>query len=154
MSTLASPDTQPRGVLVGIGVLVLAVLIAVAAVRWSGASAREPDAPSVATRLLRFEDRPDGSIAVIDARSGATLERLRGEQGFIRGALRALTRERRMRDVGPTPPFELAARADGRLTLVDPSTGARIDLESFGPANAGVFARLMTLNNENRGDTP
>ena len=154
MSTLASPDTQPRGVLIGIGVLVLAVLLAVAAVRWSGASVRESDAPSVATRLLRFEDRPDGSIAVIDARSGATLERLRGEQGFIRGALRALTRERRMRDVGPTPPFELAARADGRLTLVDPSTGARIDLESFGPANAGVFARLMTLNNENRGDTP
>ena len=68
--------------------------------------------------------------------------------------LRALARERKKRDLGSGPPFELLARADGRLTLVDPSTGARIDLESFGPANAGVFARLMTLNNENRGDTP
>lgn len=154
MNATATPLTQPRIVLIGIGALVLAALLAVGAVRWSGVSVREPDAPSVATRLLRFEDRLDGSIAVIDARSGATLDRLRGEQGFIRGALRALTRERRMRDVGPMPPFELAARADGRLTLVDPSTGARIDLESFGPANAGVFARLMTLNNENRGDTP
>ncbi len=154
MNATATPQTQPRSVLIGIGALVLAALLAVGAVRWSGVSVREPDAPSVTTRLLRFEDRPDGSIAVIDASSGATLDRLRGEQGFIRGALRALTRERRMRDVGPTPPFELAARADGRLTLVDPSTGARIDLESFGPANAGVFARLMTLNNENRGDTP
>lgn len=154
MNATATPQTQPRSVLLGIGALVLAALLAVGAVRWSGVSVREPDAPSVATRLLRFEDRLDGSIAVIDARSGATLDRLRGEQGFIRGALRALTRERRMRDVGPTPPFELAARADGRLTLVDPSTGARIDLESFGPANAGVFARLMTLKNETRGDTP
>jgi hypothetical protein len=54
-----------------------------------------------------------------------------------------------MREIGPQPPFELAARADGRLTLTDPATGARIDLESFGPTNAGVFARLLTLTEKN-----
>ena len=42
----------------------------------------------------------------------------------------------------------LIGRADGRLTLADPATGARIDLEAFGPTNAGVFARLLTLTDK------
>jgi hypothetical protein len=37
----------------------------------------------------------------------------------------------------------LIARPDGRLTLVDPVTDQRIDLESFGPTNAGKFATLL-----------
>lgn len=139
----------PRALLVALGATVLVTVVSVAAVRLGGVSVRAPDAPTVATRLLRFEDRPDGSVAVIEAGSGRTLDQLRGEQGFVRGALRALTRERRMREIGPQPPFELAARADGRLTLTDPATGARIDLESFGPTNAGVFARLLTLTEKN-----
>ena len=39
--------------------------------------------------------------------------------------------------------FQLVGRADGRLTLVDPGTQRRVDLESFGPTNAEVFAKLM-----------
>lgn len=146
MSSPQLHETLPRGPMIAIGALLLAALVAVTAVRLSGVSVREPDAQSIATRLLRFEDRPDGGVAVIDAATGRILDTVHGEQGFLRGALRALARERRMREVGALPPFELAARADGRLTLADTATGARIDLESFGPANAGVFARLLTLN--------
>ena len=146
MSTSHAPAPLPRVPMLALAALVLISLISVAAVRWSGMSVHTPDAPPVATRLLRFEDRPDGSIAVIDAASGRLLERVQGEQGFLRGSLRALARERRMREVGALPPFELAARADGRLTLTDPATGARLDLESFGPTNAAVFARMLTLN--------
>ena len=40
-------------------------------------------------------------------------------------------------------PFELHARTDGRLTLIDPATHMRLDLESFGPTNAGLFAQLL-----------
>lgn len=145
MSTSHAPAPLPRVPMLALAALVLISLISVAVVRWSGMSVHTPDAPPVATRMLRFEDRPDGSIAVIDATSGRLLERVQGEQGFLRGSLRALARERRMREVGALPPFELAARADGRLTLTDPATGARLDLESFGPTNAAVFARLLTL---------
>ncbi len=149
MSTTDYPTrahaTFPRLPLLAIGALVLVSLISVTAVRLSGVSVRAPDASAVATRLLRFEDRPDGGVAVIDARSGRLIDALQGEQGFLRGALRALTRERRMRDLGPQQPFELAARADGRLTLSDPATGTRLDLEAFGPTNVAVFARLLTL---------
>lgn len=128
-----------------LGAVVLATLLAVTAVRFSGTSIHEPDAASISTRLLRFDDGPQGSVSVFDARTGQHLQDLQGEQGFLRGALRALARERRMRELGSAAPFELNARADGRLTLVDTATQARVDLESFGPTNAAVFARLLTL---------
>jgi putative photosynthetic complex assembly protein len=136
-------DTMPRGPLYAIGVVLLVVLVAVAGVRLSGAPIRAPDAEPVAQRSLRFEDRPDGSVAVIDARSGQQIESIQGEAGFLRGALRAMARERRKQGLGSAPAFELVARADGRLTLLDPATGERVDLESFGPTNAGVFWRLL-----------
>jgi len=137
-------DNMPRGPLWAIGAVLLAVLVGVAGVRLSGQSIRAPDAAAVATRSLRFEDRNDGSVAVLDARSGAQIAAVHGEAGFLRGALRAMARERRKQGLGSAPPFELIARADGRLTLADPATGERVDLESFGPTNAGAFARLLT----------
>jgi putative photosynthetic complex assembly protein len=136
----------PRGPLLAIGALLLATLVTVSAVRLSGMPIRQPDAEPTVSRTLRFEDRPDGSVAVIEARENRELVRMTGEHGFLRGALRALSRERAMRGLGPEHPFELIGRADGRLTLVDPATGERIDLESFGPTNAGVFARLLELD--------
>ncbi len=136
-------DALPRIALLAIGAVVLTTLLGVAAVRLSGTDIREPDAPVLQTRLLRFEDGPDGSVLAIDARSGQTAMRFTGEQGFLRGTLRALVRERRHTGAGPETAFELVLRSDHRLTLVDPATGQRIDLESFGPTNAGLFASLL-----------
>ena len=124
-------------------VAAMVTLVGVAAVRLSGVSIHTPDAPAVVTRQLRFEDRTDGSIAVIDMRDHSLAASFTGEQGFLRGALRALARERRRAGFGPEQPFELVGREDGRLTLQDPMTGQRLDLESFGPTNAGVFAKLL-----------
>lgn len=145
MTTLpaALSPTFPRTPLVLIGATLMAVLVAVAAVRLSGVDIREPDAAAVQTRALRFEDRPDGSIAVIDARSGLVVHRVTGEAGFVRGTLRGLARERKRLGGGPDQAFELVARADGRFTLVDPVTGRRVDLDSFGPVNAAGFAALL-----------
>jgi putative photosynthetic complex assembly protein len=128
-----------------IGVVLLLAMLGVAGVRLAGWNIHEPDAAAVATRELRFEDRRDGSVAVIDAHSGLQVDSINGEAGFLRGSLRALARERMKRDLGPEQAFQLIARADGRLTLNDPATGARLDLESFGPTNAAVFARLLTV---------
>lgn len=136
-------DVLPRGVLVAIGVLVLVSLAGAAVVRLSGISIHEPDAATVAQRDLRFEDGADGSIVITDALTGQPAARIHGEQGFLRGTLRALARERKRSGGGAGPAFRLLARADGRLTLLDPVTQQRIDLESFGPTNAAVFARLL-----------
>lgn len=133
----------PRGALFAAAALLVAAIAAAAAVRLSGVEIRAPDAAPVVTRALKFVDLPDGDVAVIDARDGSTIETVTGESGFFRGTLRGLARERKRAGFGPEIPFDLVARADGRLTLIDPATGRRVDLESFGPVNAAVFARLL-----------
>ena len=99
--------------------------------------------PIAQQRTLRFDDLPDGAVAAIDVNSGALVQRFEGEQGFLRGTLRAMARERKLHGVGRDGAFELLLYADGRLTLLDPQTGMRIALESFGATNTGVFARLL-----------
>jgi len=125
-----------------IGVVLLAVLVAVGLARWSGLDPRTPDAAVQWQRDLQFRDLPDGDIAVLDHRTGQQVAQFTGEQGFLRSSLRALARERHRESLSGAAPFLLIGRTDGRLTLQDPSTGQRIDLESFGPSNAAVFAHL------------
>ncbi len=114
----------------------------------SQVSARYPDAPAKQVKQLRFEDRSDGSIAVFDYQTGKQIDSIVGEAGSVRGALRTLAQERKRRDIDSRPPFELIARQDGRLTLIDPSTGRTIDLESFGAIDAKHFARLLLIDSQ------
>jgi putative photosynthetic complex assembly protein len=143
-------DTMPRGMVLACALMVLVTLLGVATVRLTGTEIRAPDAAATATRDLRFEDGADGSVVIIDVKSGQAIERVQGEAGFLRGALRSLARERRARALGSEAPFVLIGRADGRLTLSDPATGQRIDLESFGPTNAATFARLLTAGSNSQ----
>jgi putative photosynthetic complex assembly protein len=125
-----------------VGVMLLAMLVAVGLARWSGLDPRTPDAPAQWQRDLQFRDVAGGDIAVLDHHTGQQVASFTGEQGFLRSTLRALARERQRENLGKEAPFLLIGRTDGRLTLQDPSTGQRIDLESFGPSNAAVFASL------------
>ncbi|MEY3724080.1 MAG: putative photosynthetic complex assembly protein PuhC [Pseudomonadota bacterium] len=128
-------------------VLVLALGVVAVFAAWviqeSRQIARYPDAPATLIKQLRFEDRADGSIAVVDYQTKQQVDVIIGEAGFVRGALRTLAQERKRREISSEPPFELIARQDGRLTLADPSTGRMIDLESFGAINSQHFARLL-----------
>jgi putative photosynthetic complex assembly protein len=135
----------PKAPLYGAGALIGLALLSVVLVRATGVGATHvPDADPIAARDFRFEDRTDGGIAVYDVRDGRLVEVVApGTNGFLRGTLRGLARERRRQGVGPLEPFRLTAKADGRLTLDDASTGRRVDLESFGPTNAAVFAQLL-----------
>ncbi|MFM2185789.1 MAG: photosynthetic complex assembly protein PuhC [Burkholderiaceae bacterium] len=137
----------PPAALVLLGSLLALTVLIVAGVRWSGLEIREPDAPSVQVLQMRFLDRSDGAIDVIDAPSGRLITVIEGEAGFLRGALRVLSGERKKRGIGSEAPFELHRRQDGRLTLMDRMTGTRLDLESFGPQHAGSFAQLMKKEN-------
>ena len=68
----------------------------------------------------------DGSIQVTDARTGQVAASVEpGTNGFIRGTLRGLARERKRQGIGIEPPFMLTRWADGRLSLEDPTTGRR-----------------------------
>jgi putative photosynthetic complex assembly protein len=135
----------PRGALIGAAVLVAGTIALAAAARWGGFGATEMRrADPITVRDLRFDDRADGAVVVHEARTGELVDVVApGTNGFLRGALRGLARERRAHGIGSEPPFRLSVGADGQLTLEDPSTRRRIALEAFGPTNAGAFARLL-----------
>jgi len=118
------------------------VLLLVAFARFQGLTWTVKDAPVLWQRELVFTDTPDGQILVLNYFDSKVVALFKGEQGFLRGTLRALVRERKRRGIGPEAPFRVIEHTDGRLTLLDPSTSQRIDLESFGPANAAIFRDL------------
>ena len=138
-------DTFPRWVLFCAGGILALSLISVGLVRLTGNGPDQLAAAPTAQRSLVFLDSQDGGVRVEDGATGQMLTVLHGEQGFVRGALRALSRERYARGIGPSQPFDLIARVDGRLTLLDPATGQTVDLESFGPTNAGQFGQFLHM---------
>jgi len=95
------------------------------------------------SRSLLFRDVPGGDILITDAKTGEAVARVQGEQGFIRGILRALNRSRKQRGLGPDGTFELTRYRDGRLVISDRSTGEQLDLGSFGPTNIASFAPFI-----------
>jgi putative photosynthetic complex assembly protein len=135
----------PRGPLLGAGALLLVTFALVIGSRLTGTMSSDPPrAAPVAARDLRFEDRADGTVAVIDGQTNAPVAVLAvGTNGFVRATMRGLARDRRSRGIGPDIPFHLAARADGALTLDDPATGRQVNLEAFGHTNAEAFARFL-----------
>ena len=133
--------TVPQFAVLSLGFLLLGLF----AIRQSALPIAHPETPVEWHMALRFEDGPQGEVVVLDARNNQEITRFEGEQGFLRGTLRAMARQRKLNGVGAgaAEPFELILHADGRLTLHDPATGTKIALESFGSRNIGVFAQLI-----------
>jgi len=135
----------PRLALIGAAALIAFTLLAAAGSRLTAIGATElPSAEPVSSIDLRFADLPDGSVRVTAAADGRVVEVLApGGGGFVRGVLRGLNRDRKLRGIGPDEPYRLTRWRDGRLSLGDSATGARIDLEPFGPDNFEAFAAML-----------
>jgi putative photosynthetic complex assembly protein len=133
-----------RPILIIVGLILAGLVGSIAYLRFSGQSA-EVAAPSaiVTQRALRFLDAEQGNVAVFDYKTGKQIATITGQAGFVRGALRALVRERKLAGEGSDKPFNLIAYKDGRLTLEDTVSSQRIDLGSFGPENAANFATFL-----------
>lgn len=138
-------EQMPKVPLYAAMALIASTLILVAVVRVTGVGElRTPQAAVTAERHLRFADLADGGISVRDAASGKLLERVEpGTNGFLRGALRGLSRERKREGIGPEAPLRLTSRSDGRLLLEDPATHRLIDLGAFGAQNVAIFTRAL-----------
>lgn len=140
-------ETFPRGALLAAGALIAFSLIAVSAARLFGApdGASAPALTGTDSALrLQFEDQADGSLKVIDVAGNRVVALFEpGRGGFVRGAMRALARNRQLHDIGPGTPFLLAYGEDGRLVLEDPATSSLIPLDAFGPSNVAAFAALL-----------
>lgn len=123
--------------------LLMGVVLSVGSAVRSGKSESQVDANVISKKTLFFRDLPDGSVGIVSAESGKMIAQVEGQAGFVRGIMRALARERRIRQITSDDAFELTSHTDGRLTLVDLATGNRIDLESFGRDNAAQFAAFL-----------
>ncbi len=150
MSDQRGEQQVPRSALLAAAaVLAVAIVLAGTARLSDVGTTHMPESSVVVSRDLRFLDRDDGAVVVYSAPDGALVQVLApGTNGFARGVLRGLARDRRSRDIGSEQPFQLIRFADGRLSLDDPATGRRIDLDAFGPTNVAVFARLLTKEGE------
>ncbi|MBC8070467.1 MAG: hypothetical protein IAG13_19200 [Deltaproteobacteria bacterium] len=134
----------PQGVLVAVAGMLLATLALAASAR-SSTNAEQAASPAVSSSLaLRFEDRPDGSVAVLDAASSRQVGTvLPAEGGFVRGVMRGMFRTRKLESIPREDEFQLMRLTDGALVLEDPQTGRRVDLRSFGDTNYRAFAGLL-----------
>lgn len=138
----ADPVVPSWALFAAAGMLSLSILAAAI----GGKPVTVPAVPQIASRALLFEDAADGAVLVRDAVSHAAIARMApGTNGFARATLRGLAHANGHEAVPlPVHAFTLTAWEDGRVTLDDPATGRRLDLEAFGQTNAGSFAALLT----------
>ena len=149
----AMPEIRvPRGPLLGALAVVLVAVAAAVAGRVTGIGATHEGAPgspgadavALDRRVLRFADAPDGAVLVYDAPTNVLAVRLPpGGDGFLRGTLRAMTRERMLARIGQGPPFVLTRWSDGRLTLDDSATRMHVAVTSFGHTQVASFEQLL-----------
>jgi putative photosynthetic complex assembly protein len=105
---------------------------------------RTPVTYPEAVRDVSFDVHADDSITVRDGATGAIIELIAPDKdGFIHGTLRGIGRDRKLRSIPADAPYRIIRWDDGRLTLSDPATGLRVQLDPFGPANSGAFARFL-----------
>ncbi len=98
----------------------------------------------IASVDLRFVNRDDGSINVMDETKNVVLQTLEPDSnGFLRSTLRGLNRSRTAADVKNDGGYSVIHAADGRLLFVDRLSGEQVDLWAFGETNAGVFAAFL-----------
>lgn len=137
----------PRLPLIGAAALIAVAIGTVGVARMTGVSPRmmvHTEAP-VASRMLRFEDRSDGSVGVMDATTSQDIAVAGpGTNGFLRGTMRGLMRTRKLSEVNFNEPFRLELYADGQLVLTDVIVQKPIALNAFGPTNAAVFAAFLS----------
>jgi putative photosynthetic complex assembly protein len=139
------PQQVPTGALIGAAMLI-AVSMAFAFVARTtdiGATRLTPSA-TLETLSLRFNDLADGSIGVYDTVKQRNIDVLvPGKNGFVRVVMRGLAQDRAVNGIGPDVPFTLNRRADGRLVLIDPTSGRIVTLEAFGSGNYASFEALF-----------
>ena len=135
----------PKPALIMAGMLILLVLgLAVSARVFGVGASRELASTVLVQRELTFADAPDGGIVVTDAGTHQQAAMLPpGTNGFLRGALRALTRTRASAGIGHDIPFRLVRYTDGRLVLLDPATSQHVTITSFGHTQVESFDRLL-----------
>ena len=147
-------QTMPKGALTAALVLVMTALALTTLVKVGVLSREaipavvrsEAHVAPVVVRQLTFTDRGDGAVVVRDVNTGETVRVLVDGvpgNGFVRGVMRGMARDRHIHGIGMAPPFTLTLWKNGTLSLEDKTTGRAVELGSFGPDNRAAFAVML-----------
>jgi putative photosynthetic complex assembly protein len=152
----AEEHRVPRLMVRAMLVLVLSTL---GLTTWSVSTSRPlesqpPISPLKAQRMLLLDSDMTGSVRVMDG-TGAPLVSLSPEQGgFIAGVHRVILHERGKARLPKNGPVLLQAYENGRMAVIDPTTGWSADLMGFGADNASAFAKLLAQPRTALGEIP
>ncbi len=148
MTTLTRSPVSRTGLIAASGLVFMTLALTTASrisqvTRPRASAASSAPAPVSAVDLVFF-DEPDGSIQVRRSDDRSLVQLIKpATGGFVRGVLRGFARDRMLRGVGSSPPFELALSPSGQLTLADMATGRVTVLEAFGSTNRAAFASML-----------
>jgi putative photosynthetic complex assembly protein len=147
---MSAIDTEPfpRGALIAASALIGFSLVATTVARVTRLSAPPGSVAAAETPVrsiaIRFFDEANGSVSVRESGADKVVATLQpGTNGFIRSVMRGLAHDRKRRGIGAQTPFLISQSRDGHVTLEDPATARRIDLEAFGQTNRDAFAALL-----------
>jgi putative photosynthetic complex assembly protein len=141
------PEPFPKAFVVGAAAMIVFALLVAGAASFTGIGVVRAALPTAVaeSRDVVFSDRADGAVVVSDF--GLADSRpdilMPGAHGFVRVAVSGLAFTRHTRGVGRDAPFTLMRAADDRMWLYDPQTGAKVDLNAFGPQNRAVWVALL-----------
>lgn len=94
-------------------------------------------------RTVTFEGTRNTGIVILDEAGTEIANSARNKAGFIDVVWVAMMRERKLERTDPGAPFRIVRREDGRIDVLDDTTGWQLELIGYGPDNIAAFARLL-----------
>lgn len=103
-----------------------------------------PSVEPVATeRSVTFGGDRNAGIQLYDENGVEIASSTRDKAGFIDVVWVAMMRERLVQKVDATAPFRIVRRENGRVDVIDDTTGWQLELIGYGPDNIAAFATLI-----------
>jgi len=102
------------------------------------------EAPIVQERAILLTGDRTGNYIATDAMTGDVLAvSSENKSGFIGVIGRVMDRERMLKNVSSTEPFNVVLRENGNIAIIDDSTDNVIELIGYGADNIAAFARIL-----------
>ncbi|WP_299031982.1 photosynthetic complex assembly protein PuhC [uncultured Sulfitobacter sp.] len=138
-------DMVPRILVQGMFALMLASLALVSYARITDMPRTGlPTLDKIVTeRSVTFEGDRNFGIQVLDANGTEIANSTRNKAGFIDVVWVAMMRERKVQRADPAAPFRIVRRENGRIDILDDTTGWALELIGYGPDNIAAFASLL-----------
>ena len=138
-------EMVPRFLVQGMFALMLASVAIVGYAKWADTPKLGvlSVTPVVESRNIFLTGDRNDRFVVTDEAGTVLAVSTEDKQGFIGVIGRVIERERHVKGTDLTHPVQVARREDGRIAIIDETTGRQIELIGYGRDNVAAFARLL-----------